>query len=140
MNPEVALAVIGGAQAAKGLFQINASNERTRAIELEASQRRLQYQQKTLANYDLTNKILDSQIVQASARGVALSSPSLEATQRNTTNIAARSAKNLEIEEDIFERNVKNEKKNVQRSLIAQLLGDVTEFSDQAIGVKKAFG
>lgn len=138
-DPVTALMVVAGAsKAAQAGVEIFGEQEKEEAINLAAKQRELQYQQKTLANYDTTNKILDAQLVQASARGISLGSPSLEAIQRETSNVGARRQANLDIEEDIFERNARIEKENARMSLAAQLFGDAASFATQAAGAAKA--
>lgn len=131
----VALMVVAGAaKTGQGVLQSEAAGAREEAINMEREQRYLQYQQKTMANYELTNKILDSQLAQGSAKGIGLGSSSFEAIQRETTNVSAKKQKNLNLEEDIFERNAKIEKQNVQDTLAAQLFGDTASFAEEAAG------
>lgn len=137
-DPMTALMVVAGGAKVGGFLAGNEARlEKERAIDLQAEERMLQYQQKTLANYAVTNKILDAQLASASARGVGLGSPSLEAIERNTANVSARRQKNLDIEEDIFERNAEIEKKNVNDTFFAQVLGETASFASQAYGLKK---
>ena len=135
MDPVTALAVMAGAAVGKAAFQVGAEHDKLEAIDLQRKQKRLEHQQKTLANYDLTERVLGSQLAEATTRGVALSSPSFEAIQRNTANVGSERQKNLNIEESIFERNAKIEKQNVKDSLFAQLFGDVTEIGLTAANV-----
>ena len=115
------------AEAGKAVTQIGAEKSKLESIDLQRKQKRLEHQQKTLANYDLTEKVLGAQLAEASTRGVALSSPSFEAIQRNTVNVGAKRQSNLDIEESIFESNAKLEKQNVKDTLFAQLFGDVAD-------------
>lgn len=138
-DPVTPLIIISGAiKVGQMATEVGAEAQKEESLRLMSEQRQLQYQQKTLANYSMTNKILDAQLVQATVKGISLGSPSLEAIQRETSNVSARRQRNLNIEEDIFERNALIEKENVQMTLAAQLLGDVSEFALQAAGVKKS--
>lgn len=137
-EPTVALAVVAGSDVGKVVSQYASANAKEEQLNLESEQRQLQYQEKTLANYDLTNKILDRQVAEATVKGVGLGSPSLEAIQRDTTNISARKQANLNTEEDLFQRNVRLEKQNVQNTFYAQIFGDVEEAATAAYDIKKA--
>lgn len=124
-DPVTALMVISaGATVAKAATQIGASDEKLKSLDLVKEQGVLAHQQKTLANFDTMQKVLNSQIAQATTRGVGLGSSSLEAIQRNTLNIGAKRQGNLDIEESIFENNITAEKSNVKNTLFAELFGD----------------
>lgn len=138
-DPTTAMMIVAGAKAlGETALGFNIETEKENQINLQAEQQRLQYQQKTLANYDLTNKILDRQLVEASAKGVSLGSPSLEALQRNTLNVGAKKELNLETEEGIFERNIRVERENVENTMTAQLLGNLTDFGMSLVKADKA--
>lgn len=127
-DPVTAITVVAGAaQGAKAYFQEEAANEKTKSIDLQTKQNVLQYQQKTLSNYDILQKVTATQLAQASTKGVNLNSPSFQAIQQNTLNTAGKQQTNLDIEENLLERNAKIEKENVKQTLYAQLFGDVEE-------------
>lgn len=126
MDPASALLVMAGTRVAAAGFKISAADEKINSLELTKEQGVLAHQQKTLANFETMQKVLDSQVAQATTRGIGLGSSSLEAIQRNTVNVAAKNQSNLDVEEDIFKRNVENEKSNVKSTLYAELFGDVS--------------
>jgi len=121
-----------GAEVGKGVMEVNAANEREKALDLEGKQMQIQSQQKTLANYDVMEKVIDAQIAHQTTTGTAFSSPSFNAIQRNTLNIGEKKAKNLELEGDVAEENIEQEKRNVRNTLFAQLFGDVATSAESA--------
>jgi hypothetical protein len=136
-DPVTAMIVVAGvATAAEGVSQYQSEQSKLAGIKLRNKERELEYEQKTLANYDMTKKILDTQMAQAAGRGVALSSPSIEAIQRDTLNTSAKRQKNLDIEETLIERNARIEKENVQNTLYTELFGDVAQAATSFIGAK----
>ncbi len=136
MDPVTALIILGGFSAlGKGYAQYQAMNEQEEALKVKSEQNNIIYQQKTLANYDLTNKILDAQLAQESARGVGLGSPSFQAIQENTLNVGAKNQRNLETEKSIFERNEDIEKQNVKLTFASQIFGDITDFASSLASV-----
>lgn len=137
MDPVTALLVISaGTTVVKAGMEANAADEKLKALDLTKEQHVLAHQQKTLANFDTMEKLLQHQVAQATVRGVGLGSPSLEAIQRNTVNIAAKEQSNLDIEENIFEQNIATEKANVNNTLFAELFGDVASTASEFAGVK----
>lgn len=137
MDPVTALLVISaGAKVGEGVAQIGAADQKLEALELMKEQHVLQHQQKTLANFETTQKILDSQIAEATTRGVGLGSQSLEAIRRNTMNTESKRQSNLDIEESLFERNIGIEKSNVRSTLFAELFGDAASFGADLAGVE----
>ena len=130
----VMVAVGATSGAGKAYFQRKSELSQLDALDLKREQTELQYQQKTLSNFELTNKILDSQISEASARGISMYSPSLEAIQRSTLNTGAKNQKNFDTEESIFERNIKIEKRNVRDTFVGQLFGDAAKFTKSIAG------
>jgi len=137
MDPITALIVIGAVSAVgKGVSQFFGMDQQEQALKLQSEQNELQYQQKTLANYDLTNQILDKQLAQVSTRGVGIGSASFQATQINTANISAKNERNLNTEESIFERNSAIEKANVQMTFAAQIFGDAADFASDVISAR----
>lgn len=127
-DPITAIAVVAGtAEAGKAIFQTKASSAKEDALALQAKQQRLQYQQKKISNLDMLDKITQEQIAQATVRGYTLDSPSFNAIERNTFNVAARQSKILDTEESILDRNNAIERANVKRTLYAQLFGDVLD-------------
>lgn len=126
--PQASLLILATAatmEVGKGVMEIQAAKAQENALDLQAKQNELQYQQQTLSNLDSLDKVIQKQTAQMSTRGVAFSSASFNATQRNTENIAAREQNNLDIQKSIADETVAIEKRNVRNSLYGQLFGDV---------------
>ncbi len=126
--PQASLLILATAatmEVGKGVMAIQAAKAQENALDLQAKQNELQYQQKTLSNLDNLNKVIQRQTAQMTTRGVAFSSPSFNAVQRDTENIAARQQKNLTIEKSLSDTAIDIEKRNVRNSLYSQLFGDV---------------
>jgi hypothetical protein len=120
------LAGVGAAATVgKMAAESSAAQATLKGLELQRKQSEVQYQQKTLANYDLMEKVLDAQKASAGVKGFALSSPSFNAIQRETYNVGTREQKNIEIEKNLAQANIAVEKENVKKSLFSSLFGDV---------------
>ena len=145
-DPVTAMIVVAGVGAAGKVvgagFKMDAADAAEEALDLQSKQQTLIFQQKSLSNYEVTQKVLDRQIAQATTRGVALSSPSFNAIQRETLNIGAKEGSNIEIESALAKENIATEKLNVRRSLAASLFGDIFEtgMSFASIGTKMPRG
>lgn len=142
MGIENVLEVIGaGGPVGEMGFQISASESDKRALALQHEQQMIQYQQKTISNYDSLQKVLQAEEAEATVRGVSLSSPSLGAIARNQMNTSAKTQQNLDIEKSIQDENYENEKSNVQDTLFAKLFGDVTTAAEGFVSMasKAAF-
>lgn len=104
-----AVGVVGGLvsnnASSKASDQANADQQA--ALELQGQEDTVQYQQKQLSTYDLMTKTLDSQIAAASVSGVDLSSPSLNAIQRDTINTGGKKFQQLFTENEINQTNIK---------------------------------
>lgn len=128
--PQASLLILATAAATmevgKGIMQIQAAKAQENQLDLQAKQNELQYQQQTLSNLDSLDKVIQHQTAQMTTRGVAFSSPSFNAIQRDTENIAARQQSNLDIQKSILDANVDIEKANVRNTLYGQLFGDVS--------------
>jgi hypothetical protein len=125
--PQASLLILATAAAmevGKGVMEVQAAKAQENALDLQAKQNELQYQQKTLSNLDSLDKVIQHQTAQMTTRGVAFSSPSFNAIQRNTENISARQQKNLDIQKSFLDANVDIEKRNVRNTLYGQLFGD----------------
>lgn len=105
------------------------------AIDLEQKQSTIQSQQKSLANLDLIDKVLARQTAEATTRGVALSSPSFNAIQRETLNEGAKAGQNIAVEGSIMDANFANERENTKRQLMAQVFGSVASMATGAAGL-----
>jgi translation elongation factor P/translation initiation factor 5A len=126
MGIETALFVLAvGAKTGESYEESQAASEKSRALDIQGKEIRLSTEQKTLANYDAMEKVLQAQIAHMTTTGLAFSSPSFNAIQRATYNTAAKSAKNIELMGDIQEENTRIEKENVENTLYAQLFGNV---------------
>jgi len=130
-DPVTGLIVLGvAATTAKGVAQYSASQQKLQSLDLMQEQNVLRHQEKTLANFETSQKILDAQLSEATTRGIGLGSSSLEAIRRNTYNTESKRQSNLDIEESILERNTKAEKSNVKSTLYAELFGDVAGLTE----------
>lgn len=130
MGLEIAAFVVAGIATAGKVASQNAAAESAEAsLDVKANQQTLEYQQKTLSNYDVMEKVLDAQTAAMTTRGTAFSSPSFNAIQRSTFNIGSKNQKNLDIENTIAEANISAEKENVKNTLHAQLFGDISDFA-----------
>ncbi len=109
----------------KAYQQTQAAKQRIKALEFESKQSALAHTQELISNYDILERTISMQQAEASTRGFALNSPSMEAIERDTINKANKAAKNIELEESLFQKNIKVEKKSVKKSLFANLFGDI---------------
>lgn len=138
-DPVTAMVVIAGVSAAgKGLAQTASASSDMKALQLQREQNMISYQQKTLANLDMTKKIVDADSAEASVRGVGLNSPSLTAIQTNAFNVGAKNQSNLDIEQSLFEKNLKIEKENVRNTLWGNIFGDAAGIGSDAFMASKA--
>jgi len=139
MGLEVAAVIMAGiatgAKVAQMGEQYNSAEAQEKSLDLQSTQQTLATQQKTLSNYDVMEKVLDAQTAAMTTRGTAFSSPSFNAIQRNTVNVGAKQGRNIEIEGDLAQQNIENEKENVRNTLYSQLFGDISGFAMSAFGV-----
>lgn len=131
----VMAAVSAGASVAKIGFDVKAAESAENALNLQAKQATIQYQQKTLSNLDTMEKTLDAQAAALTTRGVAFSSPSFNAIQRATLNIGAKRGRNIETEESLAQENIRIEKENVRSHLWASIFGDVSQAAMSAASI-----
>ena len=110
-------------------FASSAAAARQQGLDLQAKQLELQTQQKTLANYDSMTKVIDAQNAHMTTTGTSFSSPSFNAIQRETLNIGAKRQKNIDIEYELGEENIKIEKENVRNTLFAQMFGAASDIA-----------
>lgn len=125
----VLAAISAGATVAKMSAEDQAAEANLKSIDQQAALSAIGYQEKNLQNLDTIDKMLSKQAAQLSARGVAFSSPSFNAIQRETLNIGARKAANLKAEGTIAQESFDIERKNVSNTLHAQLFGDAANFA-----------
>jgi hypothetical protein len=139
MGLEVAAVVMAGiavgAKVGQMNMEYNAAQQKEKSLDLQSKQQTLAYQQKTLSNYDVMEKVIDAQTAAMTTRGVAFSSPSFNAIQRNTMNIGSKQQRNIDIENDLSQANIDIEKENVQNTLYAQLFGDVSSLAMEGLGM-----
>lgn len=128
----IASAVSIASKIGEGVVQNTAAVQKEAALDLQEKQQTLQYQEKTLSNYDVMNKVIKAQEAQMTVRGTAFSSPSFNAIQRETLTIGAKKQKNLDIEDSIVQSNIELEKKNVRNTLFAQMFGDTVSVANTA--------
>ncbi len=136
MGIEVAAFVMAGVSAAANIAKMSAeasaASSREKALELQSKQITLQTQQKTLSNYDVMEKVLQAQEAHMTITGAAFSSPSFNAIQRNTLNIGAKHLKNIDLENELEQENIKTQKQNIKDTLYAQLFGDTVSLAKSA--------
>lgn len=130
--PQAGLLIIATAAAmevGEGVMQIQAAKAQENQLDLQAKANEVKYQQDVLSNANNLDHVLQRQTTEMSTRGVAFSSPSFNAIQRNTENIAGKQKKNLDLSKSLFDKQIAVEKSNVKNSLYAQLFGDVAHLS-----------
>lgn len=128
--PQAGLLIIATAAAmevGEGVMQIQAAKAQENQLDLQAKANEVKYQQDVLSNANNLDHVLQRQTAEMSTRGVAFSSPSFNAIQRNTENIAGKQKKNLDLSKSLFDKQIAIEKSNVKNSLYAQLFGDVAK-------------
>jgi transcriptional regulator with PAS, ATPase and Fis domain len=121
----VAGAISATSSVLKMSAQMQAAEQQQNALEMQQKQRDLRYSQERLNVYDQVGKTLKHQTAQATVKGLAASSPSFNAIQRQTMNIGSTKFQNLETEKEMSEYNTKMEQENVKNTLWAQMFGDV---------------
>ena len=124
---EALMIISGVAATGEAVSQVSAAERQQHSLDLQAKQQELKYQQETLSQYDQAKKIIEHQVAQAGAKGVSLASPSFNAVQRDTMNIASKTLKNEDIENNLAQLSIQNEKQSVQDSLFGKLFGDVAQ-------------
>lgn len=129
------VAVAAGASVGKMKAEKEAEQANLSAINLQSKLLSLQYQQKTMQNLEITDKLLSKQAAQMAARGVAFDSPSFNAIQRETLNIGSRKQANLDTTTSIGQQSLDIERKNVKNTLHAQLFGDATNIVFGALDI-----
>ena len=90
-----------GGEIAAGIERHIATEQALKALSLQEKETTVQYQQKTLANYNRMQQYLSAQTAEAVTRGVGFNSASFNAIQRNTVNVTAREQKNLDVDYQI---------------------------------------
>lgn len=126
--PQAGLLIIATAAAmevGQGVMQAQAAKAQEKQLDLQAKANEVKYQQDVLSNANNLDHVLQRQTAEMSTRGVAFSSPSFNAIQRNTENIAGKQKKNLDLSKNLFDAQIAVEKSNVKNTLYAQLFGDV---------------
>lgn len=130
-------AIAAGATVGKTIFQMNAAEQKQQALDTQAKQQQIQYQQKTLSNLDVLEKTLEAQEAAMTVTGTAFSSPSFNAIQRATFNINSKKQRNTDIENSLIEENINIEKENVRNSLYAQMFGNVASAASSAYSISQ---
>lgn len=108
-------------QASKEQQAAQAEQER---LELQAQQEKLKHNQQMIKNYDNLQKMIGKQEAAASARGYKLSSPSFNAMQLHSMQIASKHQQNMNTRHAINMANIDMERHNVQNKLSSQLFGN----------------
>lgn len=140
MEGAIALAAVGVvAEGFQAKQQAKGADEEEEAVNLQGKEKTIEMQQKQLSNYDVMEKTLDTQTAQAAARGFTLSSPSFNAIQRNTMNVAAKEAKNIDLEQDLNSANTDIEQQNIRDTLHAQFFSDISQAALMGSNVASKF-
>lgn len=126
-------AISAGATIGKMSAEKQAADSNLSAINQQSKLLALQYQEKTIHNLDVTEKVLQHQAAQLSTRGVAFSSPSFNAVQRETINIGAKNEAKIKTEKSLSEAGLDIERRNVKSTLHSQLFGDIASFAFGAV-------
>jgi len=132
------VAIAAGATVGKMSAEKQAEQSNLSAINQQSKLLQLQYQQKTMANLALTDQMLSKQAAQLSTRGVSFDSPSFNAIQRETFNIAGKKQSNQNTEQSIAEQSLNIERQNVKSTLHAQLFGDAANLAFTALQLGNA--
>lgn len=132
-------AIAAGATIAKASAEKESEQANLSAINQQSKLLALQYQEKTIHNLEMTDKILQHQAVQLSTRGVSYSSPSFNAIQRETLNISSKNQSKLNTEKTLADQGLEIERRNVKATLHAQLFGDVAGFAFGAFSAYENF-
>lgn len=132
-------AIAAGATVAKMSAEKEAEQANLSALNQQSKLTALQYQQKTMQNLEITDKMLSRQAAQMAVRGVAFSSPSYNAIQRETLNVGSRKQTNLDTEESLHQQAIEIEKRNVKSTLHAQLFGDAATLAFNAVGFAEKY-
>ncbi len=111
-----------------------ARNAALQQIELQSKESEVQYQQKTLANYDRLQSYLSAQEAAEATRGVGFNSSSFNAIQRNTFNVAAREQHNLDIAQQLTQAQADVKKQEVNEKFAASVSGDVLNIGSMLAG------
>lgn len=136
MDPlTVMAAIMVGSTVMQGFSQYGAEQGKLSELKLQSKEQQLEYQEKALNNLDAVQNMLDAQVAWQSVSGAAMSSPTFNAIQRNTVNMGARRQRNLALEEDIVQANIRNEKKNVKDTLFSQLFGDTLSLASAGANI-----
>ncbi|RDH39885.1 MAG: hypothetical protein CFE62_006670 [Candidatus Aquirickettsiella gammari] len=128
--PQASLLILATAAAMEvdqGVMQVQAAKAQENQLDLQAKANEVKYQQDMLSHMNNLDHVLQTQTVEMSTRGVAFSSPSFNAVQRHTENIAAKQKKSLDLSKSLFDNQIAIEKSNVKNTLYAQLFGDVAK-------------
>lgn len=126
MGWETALVVMAvTAEGAKAFSQTKAASSQGKALDLQSKQSALKYNQEQINNLDILEKTLQAQEAEATTRGVSLASQSFAAIQADTLAKGGKQSENLEMEESLYQRGLGIEKKNIKKTLFANLFGDV---------------
>jgi hypothetical protein len=137
MDPVTGMLVLSvAARVGESVMEMSAADQKLASLNMAKDESIVKHQQKTLANFDTTQKILDSQIASATTRGVGLGSSSLEAIQRHTFNIGAKKQQNLDTEQDLIQENIAAEKSNVRDTLFSELFGNAASTASDFSSVK----
>lgn len=138
--PVVAMALVSTAAAGKTVTDIAAAQEQKNALNAQRQEEHLQYLQKSNDNYAQVQSILSKQINEASGRGIALSSPSFNAIQRDTFNTFSKEQSNLDTEMSFIDRNIASEKRNVNLAMISNIFGNVASAASMDFDIFNAAG
>lgn len=128
MGTETVMAGLAGLSAVSKIAESSQEEQAAQAqqerLSLQASQEKLKHNQQTIKNYDNLQKMLSKQEAVASTRGYKLTSPSFNAIQTHSMNIASKHQRNMNTAHAINMANIDMERHNVQNKLGSQLFGN----------------
>ncbi len=110
------------------------------ALDVQAKQMDVQFEQKKAAEYQKLNANLDRQQAVAAASGTSMRSPSLAAIKLGTAKAGAQTQKNLDTEQSIARANIEAERAAIKAKLAGGLFGAIGQFGQLGGGVAQSLG
>lgn len=106
-----------------------------RALDVQAKENQINYNQQSVANYDKILTYIDRQKAVQAASGTASNSPSFGAIQQETFRKGAKAQQNLNLSKSLADRNIDVEKQNVRDKFIGDIFGDVSRTVDKGVSI-----
>jgi hypothetical protein len=106
--------------------QMSAASHQKEILRIQQKEKHLQLDQQRLGLYSNIEKTLATQEAQTTVKGIALSSPTVNAIQRETLSIGSENFQNIKTQKELVDYNTEVEQRNVDDRLTAQIIGDVS--------------